>query len=216
MVSINVVSFDLDGTLTDSSFVDSVWLEGIPHLYSIKKRVSFDDAKEAVIREYEEVGREELQWYDLRYWIEKFDLNVGWQDLLSRFEDRIRTYPEVLKVVEELTQRGIRLIIITNASSEFLEFQLAETNMEGYFEAVFSATSDFGMVKKTVDLYRKVCRILGIFPHEMIHVGDDRNFDFYVPRRLGILAFHLDRTGTYEGEHVIYNLEDLHERLEKL
>ena len=48
MVSNKVVSFDLDGTLTDSSFVDSVWHEGIPRLYSIKKKVSLGDAKKAV------------------------------------------------------------------------------------------------------------------------------------------------------------------------
>jgi putative hydrolase of the HAD superfamily len=216
MFNKKVVSFDLDGTLTDSNFVESVWLEGIPRLYSIKKRVPFDDAIKAVKREYDNVGNEELQWYDLHYWTRKFDLNVGWQDLFSRFKDRIRLYPEVLGVLEELTQKGIRLIIITNASTEFLEFQLANTNIKGYFETVFSATSNFGLVKKTVNLYRSVCNKLEIFPHEMIHVGDDRNFDFCVPKRLGILAFHLDRVGTHEGEHVIHNLEDFNKKLEKL
>jgi HAD superfamily hydrolase (TIGR01549 family) len=216
MVSNKVVSFDLDGTLTDSSFVDSVWLEGIPRLYSIKKGVSFDEAKKAVKREYDKVGNEELKWYDLHYWIKKFDVNVSWQDLFSSFEQRIRIYPEVFEILEELTQRDFRLIIITNANKEFLDFQLASTKIGGYFEAVFSATSDFGLVKKTVDLYRRVCTILKIFPHEMVHVGDDRNFDFDVPQRLGILAFHLDRTGTHKGEYVIHSLKDLNQKMEKL
>lgn len=86
MVSYKVVSFDLDGTLTDASFVDSVWLEGIPRLYSIKKGVSFDDVRKAVKREYDKVGKEKLRWYDLHYWIKKFDLKVSWQDLLCCFE----------------------------------------------------------------------------------------------------------------------------------
>jgi HAD superfamily hydrolase (TIGR01549 family) len=213
MASIKVVSFDLDGTLTDSSFVDSVWLEGIPWLYAIKNKVTFEDAREAVKREYDKVGNEELQWYDLQYWIKKFDLNISWKVLLGRFEKRIRIYPEVQKALEELEQRGFRLIIITNASTEFLKFQLASANIRGYFEDVFSATSDFGLVKKTVDLYRRVCSILKVSPQEMIHVGDNRNFDFDVPRRLGILAFHLDRTATHEGKYLIHNLEDLNKKL---
>jgi HAD superfamily hydrolase (TIGR01549 family) len=211
-----VVSFDLDGTLTDSNFVESVWLEGIPRLYSIKKRIAFEDARKAVKREYDNVGNEEIEWYDIHYWIKKFSLNICWQDLFSLFEDRIKIYPEVSKVLKELTQKGIRLIIISNASTEFLEFQLANTKIRSYFKTIFSATSDFGLVKKNVNLYRRVCNILEIFPQEMIHVGDDRNFDFYVPRRLGILAFHLDRTGVYEGKHVIHNLEDFNKKMEKL
>ena len=148
MVGNKWVSFDLDGTLIDFSFVDSVWLEGIPRLYSIKKGVSFDNARKAVKREYDKIGNEELQWYDLHYWIKKFGLNFGWQDLLSRFEDRIRIYPEVSKVLEDLTQRGFRLIIITNASTEFLEFQLASTNIRGYFEAVFFCNFGFWVGQK--------------------------------------------------------------------
>jgi phosphoglycolate phosphatase-like HAD superfamily hydrolase len=119
-------------------------------------------------------------------------------------------------VLEGLKQRDFRLIIITNASKEFLEIELSNTKIGGYFENVFSATSDFGLVKKTINLYRRICSILKIFPHEMIHVGDDRCFDFDVPRKLGILAFHLDRTSTHQGEHVIHNLEDFNKKVRHL
>ena len=43
-----MISFDLDGTLFDNRFVDSMWLEEIPRLYSVKRRVSFDDARRPV------------------------------------------------------------------------------------------------------------------------------------------------------------------------
>ena len=215
MPRVKMISFDLDGTLIDYEFVDSVWFEGVPRLYSVEKGVSFDDAKEAVKREYDKVGKERIEWYDLQYWIRKFGLNVDKQELLKHFEHRIKTYPEVPKVLEELKQKGFRLIIVTNASSEFVELELRKTKMKNYFEHVFSSTSDFGLVKKTVNLYQRVCSILEVSPQEMIHVGDDRNFDFDVPRRLGILAFHLDRTGKYKGKLVIHSLEELSRKLQK-
>ena len=216
MARIKVISFDLDGTLIDYRFVDSVWFEGIPKLYSVEKRVSFDDARKAVKREYDKVGKERLEWYDLHYWIRRFGLNVDGQELLRKFEHRIRTYPEVSKVLEQLKQRGFRLVIVTNARREFAELELEKAKMENYFERVFSSTSDFGMVKKTVNLYQRVCNILEISPQEMIHIGDDRNFDFDVPRRLGILAFYLDRTGKHKGELVIHGLEELNRKLQRL
>jgi putative hydrolase of the HAD superfamily len=213
---IKVISFDLDGTLVDYRFVDSVWFEGIPRLYSVEKRVSFDDAKKFVKKEYDKVGKERLEWYDLHYWIKKFGLNATPQELLRYFEHRIKTYPEVPKVLDELKQRDCRLIIVTNARREFVESEFRKTGIENYFDRVFSSTADFGLVKKTVNLYQRVCNILEISPQEMIHVGDDQNFDFHVPRRLGILAFHLDRTGKHKGELVIQSLEELNRKLQML
>lgn len=216
MARIKAISFDLDGTLVDYRFVDSVWFEGMPRLYSVKKRVSFDDAKKVVKREYDKVGKEKPEWYNLHYWIRKFGINVAPQELLGYFEHRIKTYPEVPKVLDELKQRGFRLIIVTNARREFVELELRKAEIENYFDRVFSSTSDFGMVKKTVNLYQRICSILEISPQEMIHIGDDRNFDFDVPRRLGIIAFHLDRTGKHKGEFVIHSLEELNKKLQGL
>ena len=216
MARIKVMSFDLDGTLIDYRFVDSVWFEGIPRLYSAEKRVTFNDAKKVVKREYDKVGKERLEWYDLYYWTRKFGLNVAAQELLRHFEHRIKTYPEVPKVLEELKQKGLELVIVTNARREFAELELKKAEIENYFEHVFSSTSDFALVKRTVNLYQRVCNFLQISPEEMIHIGDDRNFDFDVPRRLGILAFHLDRAGKHKGEFVIHNLEELSRKLQKL
>jgi len=216
MTKIKVISFDLDGTLTDYRFVDSVWFEGIPRLYSVEKGVSFEDAREVVKREYDKVGKERLEWYNLHYWIKKFGLNVAPQELLRHFEHRIKAYSEVPKVLGELKQMGFRLIIVTNARREFVELELRKAKIENYFDRVFSSTSDFGVIKKTVNLYQRVCGILEISPQEMIHVGDDRNFDFDVPRGLGIVAFHLDRTGEHKGELVIHSLEELNKNLQRL
>ncbi len=214
MAEIKVVSFDLDGTLFDSSFADSVWLEEIPRLYSISRGISLVDAKKAVRKEYDEVGNERLEWYDLPHWIRKFDLDVTAKELLKRLKNRIRVYPEVPGVLQKLKQRGFRLIIITNARREFADLELAKAKMEDWFDRVFSSTTDFKMVKKMVETYQRVCNILEVSSREIVHVGDDKNFDFDVPRRLGILAFLLDRTGEMEGEFIIHNLNELNTKLQ--
>ena len=214
MARVKVISFDLDGTLFDNMFVDSVWLEEIPRLYSVEKGVSVEDARKVVRREYDGVGKERLEWYDIHYWIRRFSLNVEAKELLRNFEHRIKPYPEVPTVLEQLKQRGFTLVVVTNAGREFVELELEKAKMKDRFDRVFSSTSDFGVVKKTVKLYQRVCSILGVSPLEMIHVGDDRKFDLDVPRRLGILAYHLDRTSKHEGEFVIHSLEELNTKLE--
>jgi putative hydrolase of the HAD superfamily len=213
MGSAKVVSFDMDGTITDISFVDSVWLEGIPRLYAIKNRVSLEDAKREVRSEYDKVGKEKLEWYDPSYWIKKFGLSISTEELLRLFEDRIRVFAEVPRVLKELKHRGFKLIIVTNARREFVDMELGQLKIRDYFEHVFSSTSDFGLIKKAINLYEKVCDACGVLPNEMVHVGDDQYFDFEVPRKLGILAFYLDRTGKHSGEFVVHNLEEFSKKL---
>jgi putative hydrolase of the HAD superfamily len=112
--------------------------------------------------EYDKVGKERLEWYDLNYWIRKFDLNIDGKELLGNFEHKIKTYPEVPNVLEQLKQKGFRLIILTNAHREFVELELNKAKIGNYFDHVFSSTSDFRMVKKTENLYKKVCNALRI------------------------------------------------------
>jgi FMN phosphatase YigB (HAD superfamily) len=102
---------------------------------------------------------------------------------------------------------------VTNARREFVDLELEKTKIGHYFERVFSSTSDFGLIKKSVSLYRKVCSICGVPPEEMVHVGDDRRFDFEVPSKLGITAFYLDRTGEHSGDFIVDSLRRLSEKL---
>jgi putative hydrolase of the HAD superfamily len=203
----------MDGTITDTAFVDSVWLEGIPRLFAAKNSIPLKQAKKHVKTEYDKVGRERLEWYDLAYWIDKFGLNISPRTVLHDFEDRINMFPEVPKVLEKLKNKGFRLIITSNARREFVDLELEKTNITNYFEHVFSSTSDFGLIKNSVRLYEKVCAICKIAPNEMVHTGDDPLFDFEVPRALGISAFYLDRTRQCKQETAIHTLEELNQRL---
>ncbi len=205
----------MDGTISDVSFADSVWLEGIPRLYALKNDLSFEMAKKEVTSEYYKVGRERLEWYDLSYWINKLGLGVSSGEILSSFKRNIRAFPEVPEVLKELKNKGFRLIILTNARREFVDLEVEKTGITGCFERVFSSTSDFGLVKNTVEPYRKVCEACAVSPREVVHVGDDESFDFEVPRRLGMTAFYLDRTGEHVGEFVIRSLTELSEKLVK-
>ncbi len=212
---IRFVSFDLDGTLVDQCFVDSVWFEGIPRLYAEKEDLSFESARELVKKEYDEVGMERLEWYDVKYWFKRLDLGGSWKSLINSFRFQVKLYPEVLDVLEKLKQRGSELGIITNAPREFLEVELDETGIRSYFSHVFSSTSDFRKVKKTTRFYLEILEALEIQPWEMIHVGDNWNFDYLIPSETGIMSFYLDRPGRRTGEHVVWNLKDFAKKIER-
>ena len=60
-----VVSFDLDGTITDGSFADSVWLEGIPRYYAGKENISFEESFELAIQAKQDATQEALKEQEL-------------------------------------------------------------------------------------------------------------------------------------------------------
>ena len=213
MANTTTLSFDMDGTITDLSFAESVWLEGVPNLYANKIGLTFDEARKYVKSEYDKIGRQKLEWYDLNYWIKKFGLEISKKEILSSFKNRIRIFPEVEDVLKECRSQGYKLIIVSNARREFINLQLKRTKIDNYFERVFSSTSDFNLTKQTVKVYQQVSSIMKISPTEMIHVGDDLLFDFVIPRKLGIKSFYLDRTSKKSGNSIIHNLRELKESL---
>lgn len=210
MGRIEVVSFDMEGTLVDASFSNLIWEEDIPQLHAEQHGMTLEASKELIFAEYLEVGDERPEWYDVGYWFRRLGISGDWQELLERRRSTCRVYPEARGVLERLRDNHI-LIVTSNTIREFLEVQLG--TLRSYFSHVFSAPSDFGEVKKSPEFYGMICRIVRVAPEAMSHIGDHRKFDYEAPRKLGINAYHLDRSGETADDHVVHNLEEFESRL---
>ena len=210
-----IISFDMDGTLVDSEFTDWVWLQGVPTLYAEKMGLPFEEAKHFVVEEYLKVGEGAIEWYDIKYWFKFFKLEQNWKDLMERYVDKIDIYPDINPLLDRLRGR-FPLVLTSNAGREFIDVEMEATGLRKYFDRIFSATSDFGEVKKTMGFYQRICQILGARPQEIVHVGDHYEFDYLVPRSLGIHAFYLDRSGEKQGDLILLDLRDLEKRLHSI
>ena len=209
---LKIISFDMDGTLVDAEFTDWVWGHGIPALYAKKVGVTFEEAKTFVTDEYRKVGEGAIEWYDIKYWFRFFELEESWRGVMEQYTDKIKVYPDVHQILDRLRGR-FPLVLTSNAGREFIDIEMKATGLRRYFNRIFSATSDFGQVKKTADFYQRICRALETKPQEMVHVGDHYDFDYLVPRSLGIHAFYLNRLGEQNAASIISDLRDLEERL---
>ena len=207
-----IISFDMDGTLVDPEFTDWVWGHGIPTLYAEKAGLPFEEAKGFVVKEYLKVGEGAIEWYDIKYWFRFFQLQESWKVLMERYADKIKVYPDVHPLLERLRDR-YPLVLTSNAGREFIHMEMEATGLGRYFNQIFSATSDFGEVKKTAGFYQRICRVLEASPQEIVHVGDHYEFDYLVPGSVGIHAFYLNRSDGRRGESIISDLRDLEKRL---
>jgi HAD superfamily hydrolase (TIGR01549 family) len=158
------------------------------------------------------VGEGAIEWYDIKHWFRLFQLQEDWRTLMGRYVDKIHVYGDASRILEGLKGR-FPMVLTSNAGREFIDVELGATGLGRYFDRIFSATSDFGEVKKTADFYQRICQILEVSPEEVVHVGDHYDFDYRVPRILGIQAFYLDRTGQRTGDFILSDLRQLEERL---
>jgi FMN phosphatase YigB (HAD superfamily) len=202
-MAIEVVSFDMEGTLVPTDFSSLVWETDIPRLYGEKNGLGFDEAKRRVIAEYDSIGQGAPEWYDVDYWFKRLDLEGDWRGLLEARRDACVPFFEVHGVLERLRER-YRLIVSSNTIREFLEIQLQ--CLPDIFEKEFSAPSDYGGVKDA-GFFRRVSETMGVEPERIAHVGDSARFDYDVPHEMGMKAFLLDRDGESQGPHVVKDLE---------
>lgn len=207
---LKIISFDMDGTLVSSKYVEKVWLEGMPFLYAERYGLDLEAAKKLVFDEYMSVGSGALEWYDLPLWLKHFDISAEPQSLLDRYRDQMEVYPEVEGVLQMLSKK-FDLVVASNGAREFVDLEL--NGLKHYFVRTFSTTSDFKKVKNCPDAYIDMCDNLQVEPHEVLHIGDHRNYDYEIALEAGLQALYLDREGMEIGSHVVRDLQEAAERI---
>ncbi len=185
------VSFDVDGTLVKPEFNDLIWHQVVPELYARKNEVQIKEAKRFVEEEYDKIGEYDLRWYSLAFWLDYLRLDVKENEILGKNAGKVSLYADVLSTLEKLS-KNYQLVIASCMANDFIDVKLRKRNIRKYFKRVFSAVSA-GLTKKEETFYLALCSSLAIEPGELVHIGDHWQFDYLVPRRIGIRAFYLDR-----------------------
>ena len=212
MTRVDVVSFDMEGTLVTHDFSRLIWENDIPLLYGYENNIDFETAKMRVMAQYDTVGDGKPEWYDIEYWFDRLEITKDWRTILEERSEACSPYPEAQGVLERLKQQ-YQLIISSNTIREFLEIQLMV--LPDVFEKVYSAPSDFGTVKNS-DFFQIVCEDAGIDPLMTVHIGDNFRFDYESSSAIGIRAFYLDRERKEHGPYIVQDLLSFEKVLDAL
>jgi len=197
MKQIELISFDAEGTVVTPDFSQAIWHEAIPALYAKKQGLDFAQAKRYIVQEYDKIGDQRLEWYDIEYWFDYLGLGSS-EPVIDSCLSKIAYYPEVTEVLSCLTSK-YKLIVASGTPLELLQLLLHD--VKPYFVRIFSSVSHFGQLKSP-DFYVSICEEMGIEPGRVTHVGDNWQFDFLNARQVGINALYLDRSGRNHQEHL--------------
>ena len=190
MKQIELISFDAEGTVVTPEFSQTIWHEAIPALYAQKQGFDLAQAKRRIADEYDRIGDQRLEWYDIEYWFNYLGLGSS-ESMIQGCLDKIGYYPEVTEVLSSLVSE-YKLIVASGTPLELLHCLLRD--IKPYFVRIFSSVSHYRQLKKP-DFYIRICEEMSVNPSRVIHVGDNWQFDFLNAREAGINALYLDRSG---------------------
>lgn len=176
-------------------FSEAIWHEAIPALYAQKQGVDFAQAKRRIAEEYGRIGDQKLEWYDIEYWFSYLGLGSS-EPVIQSCMGKISYYPEITEVLSSLASR-YRLIVASGTPLELLDLLLRD--IKPYFARIFSSVSHYRQLKSP-DFYLRICEEMGVEPSQVIHVGDNWQFDFLNAQQAGMNAFYIDRSGRNHQE----------------
>ena len=213
---IKYISFDMDDTLFEEDYDKFIWYVEIPQLYARKHKISFEKAIELVMKDYfSSPILERGEWYSVKFWFEHFGFEEDYREIMQKYAHHVRMFDDVIPALTEL-KKSHKLMLVTNASREFIEVKLMANGLDKYFDKVFSATSDFARGKRATNVFKRILQLIHAEPGEVVHVGDSREFDYEKPRSIGIKAILIDRKGKEKGEDVIHSLPELIKIIRKM
>lgn len=118
--------------------------------------------------------------------------------------ESMRLYPEVLAVLEAIKSRGLKWGIVSNLATPYAEplLHLLPSDPD-----VCAWSFSVGYRKPEESIYEYACKALGVAPSSVLMVGDSLGNDYTTPKRLGMKAAFLKRSG--KNEDMADCVEDL-------
>jgi len=199
---IEVVSFDLDGTLLDSR---SAWRAGFEAPFA---RLAQRHPALLTLGDYAHVHDHVFQPFlmamwerDRGEWTPEY-VRGGWRLLLERhatrddvaadaaFEEYESTWPTLMRLFEEslavleAVQARYPMVLLTNGNTTQQRMKIVAHDLERWFQHVV-VSEEVGLLKPDPAIFAHAIAPLGVLPNAALHIGDTRSQDVAGARASG-------------------------------
>lgn len=149
---VDTVLLDMDGTLLDLHFDNRFWIELLPTRWGEQRGMNYEEAAAELYPLFK--AREgTLEWYSTSFWREKLGLDIV--SMKSELAHLVQVLPDVEDFLKAVRDSGRRMVLVTNAHDDTLEFKLARIEIGQYFDAMYTS-HQFGLPKEGKGFWERV------------------------------------------------------------
>ncbi len=205
---IRYVSFDLACTLAWEpgcvEGIESTIEHGAKSIYRELNKLGYSTNLDRLVKSLVEIynvtqrdpsGRDYSHLYRIFYTLNSVGVNPRpdkLQEILNTYVDsivsRFRENNGAREVLVEVKRRGLKVIVSSDAGWHEIPLKvLKKTLLIDYVDVLFTSNM-LGWSKRTARFYREVVKLLGVNPHDILHVGDSYERDYLSAKKAGLRA----------------------------
>ena len=149
---IDTVLLDMDGTLIDLNYDNTLWNEHVPNHYAAAQGLEPSQAS-ALLYGEKMANQPKLHYYSVDFWKQRTHLDID--RLHSDLAHLIRYRPNAYAFIRYLRKNRRRAVIATNAHPNSLAIKDATIGLVGQVDACYSA-HEFGWAKEEIGYWEKL------------------------------------------------------------
>lgn len=173
---IKLISFDLQGTLSDSKYSNKFWIEYLPAIYGNPHKLK---------KYFQKIGVYHPHYYEEKYW--EIKLNFDTKEVMKN--DQPELNKEFINFIKNIT---LPKIILSTTTQTFINLELGKE--KDLFNKCFSTIDDLQIAGKPKEAYLKIAEFYQLKPSQILHIGDNLEMDVINACQAGCKALH------YQGD----------------
>jgi 5'-nucleotidase len=168
---IDTVLLDMDGTLLDLHYDNTLWNQLLPARYGAAHSLTFEDAETRLFAHMES-KRGLLEFYCIDHWTEYTGLDIV--GLHHELADLIRYRPSAERFLGWLRAAGKRSVLVTNAHRASLRVKDLHSDVVGRLDAHVSC-HDYGSPKESETFWRRLTEEHPFDPQRTLLIDDNHS-----------------------------------------